>query len=228
MSEDSDVPGLCESSDESEDDSDMDFDNFQEELKPKAKAKKAKAKKAQPKKAEPKKAEPKKAEPKKVEPKKAEPKKAEKKQNNNSDSQKVEKLNNKIGTMQNELTGLYDAQKEWGEESKKILRELRSGKLEMPVQDLTSDALTYLRAQVEEEIIQREVNKAVQKEVQKVLAERATDDDNQCQICYERPQGHCLIPCGHRMCKECTVSYGGAKSNCPFCQREISQSIQMF
>ena len=106
-----------------------------------------------------------------------------------------------------------------GDASQKILRELRSGKLEMPVQDLTSDALTYLRAQVEEEIIQREVNKAVQKEVQKVLAERATDDDNQCQICYERPQGHCLIPCGHRMCKECTVSYGGAKSNCPFCQR---------
>ena len=46
-----------------------------------------------------------------------------------------------------------------------------------------------------------------------------------CPICLERPQNHCLVPCGHRVCLQCGLS---CLPICPLCRGTCTQCIRVW
>ena len=48
------------------------------------------------------------------------------------------------------------------------------------------------------------------------------EDDDECPICFNDVGGHRLIPCNHRVCRECATRWLSEHDSCPLCRRDAS------
>lgn len=49
-----------------------------------------------------------------------------------------------------------------------------------------------------------------------------------CCICFDNPKNAALVPCGHRMCVDCSVVIKDKRGGCPVCNRPIDSVLRLY
>jgi hypothetical protein len=49
-----------------------------------------------------------------------------------------------------------------------------------------------------------------------------------CCICFDNPKNAALVPCGHRMCVDCSVIVKEKRGGCPVCNRPIDSVLRLY
>lgn len=60
------------------------------------------------------------------------------------------------------------------------------------------------------------------------VAKRELREDDTCCVYFERPKNAALVPCGHRLCFECSTLVRGKRGDCPLCNTRIQSVLKLF